>query len=538
MRNFLSKHFQWELFRNNWERELISGFIVFLVALPLSIGISLASGAPATAGIFAAIVGGLLGSLLGGGHVMINGPAAGLIVVILTSIQTLGQGDVQTGFKLTLAAVVCSGIIQILLGVFRLGSLGALAPVQVIHGMLASIGVTVIVKQVYVLCGLKPKGIETFEQILHLPQALLNANEAILAIGVATLVLIIFLNTSKNKWVKILPAPLAAVFVGIGFDKFLDFEHPHMVEVFHHSLGQVSNAFLLHVPEKLSEGFVHPDWSMVSTPLFWKMTLMICFVASIESILSASAVDKMDTEKRRSPLNTELVSKGICNVLLGCIGGLPIITEMVRSNINIGNGAKTRWPNFMHGLLILLFVTFAPHVLNLIPLASFAAILIVVGFRLAHPRQLFHAHEIGWEQLLLFVTTLLISLKTDLLVGVFSGIFLKLLINLLRTKSLNGLFRLKSETDTREQNYFVRLHGPVVFTNLLGFRKVIKRLPKEAKRVELDFKKSCLVDHTVLDFLETERSFLQSQGIEVQITFSEKHFPAGKHRLSSQILRD
>ncbi|NBW97970.1 SulP family inorganic anion transporter [bacterium] len=538
MRSFLLKHFQWELFKNNLKKELISGFIVFLVALPLSIGISLASGAPATAGIFAAVVGGILGSLMGGGHVMINGPAAGLIVVILTSIQTLGQGDVQAGFKLTLAAIVFSGVIQVVLGVFRLGSLGFLAPVQVIHGMLASIGVTVIVKQVYVLCGLKPQGIETFEQILHLPHTVFNANEAILGIGLATIVLILFLSKSKNRWIKLLPAPLAAVCVGMGFDKFFDFEHPHMVEVFHHSLGQVSNAFLLHVPEKLTEGLVQPDWSMVSKPIFWKMTLMICFVASIESILSASAVDKMDPEKRRSPLNTELISKGFCNVLLGLIGGLPIITEMVRSNINISNGAKTRWPNFIHGLLILLFVAFAPGILNLIPLASFAAILILVGFRLANPKQLFHAHEVGWEQLLLFVTTLLVSLKTDLLVGVFSGIFLKLILNCFRARSVVDLFRLRTSHELRDHIYMVALQGPVVFTNLLGFRKVLKTIPKNVKQVTLDFRKSRLVDHTVLDFIESEKGFMKDQGVQVQIIFSENHVPAGKHPLSSQVLRD
>lgn len=537
MRKYLQAHFQWDLFKKNWKSELTSGVILFLVALPLSIGISLASGAPPTAGIFAAIVGGIMGTLIGTGHVMINGPAAGLIVVVLTSVQTLGDGNVQNGFKLTLAAIVVSGLIQIALGLFRLGSLGVLAPVQVIHGMLASIGVTVITKQFYVLCGLKAKGLETLEQILHLPRALSDANAAILAIGLFTLALLIFLNSTKNKLAKLIPAPLAAVFVGIAFDKFLDFEHPHMVEVFHHSLGQISNAFLLHVPEKLSEGIIHPDWSLISSPVFWKMTLMICFVASIESILSASAVDKIDPQGRRTQLNGELVSKGICNTFLGFIGGLPIITEMVRSSINIGNGARTKWPNFFHGVFILLFVALAPGILNLIPLTSFAAILIVVGFRLAHPKQFFHAYEIGWEQLLLFTVTLLMSLKTDLLVGVFSGIGLKFLINLYRSKTLIGLFHLGVEKRHQEDHYFIQIKGPVVFTNLLGLKRLLTHLPKGVSLIELDLKKAVLVDHTVRDFLKNEERYLNSKGITLQIYFSEKHQAVGSHPLSSQILK-
>ncbi len=538
MRNVFSNRIEWEQFKNNWKKEITSGVILFLVALPLSIGISLASGAPPTAGILAAVVGGILGSLVSSGHVMINGPAAGLIVVVLTSVQTLGQGDVQRGFKITLAAIVFSGLIQIGLGILRLGSLGMFAPVQVIHGMLASIGVTVITKQLYVLCGQKALGLETLEQIWHLPHALTHANKVALGIGLSTLALIVFLNTRKSKLLKLIPAPLAAVFLGVGFDKALDLEHSHMVEIFHHSLGQVSNAFLLHVPEKLSQGFIHPDWSHIGTGMFWKMTFMICFVASIESILSAAAVDKIDPLRRKTELNGELISKGLCNTLLGLIGGLPIITEMVRSSINVGNGAKTKVPNLVHGFLILLFVVLAPNVLNLIPLTSFAAILIVVGFRLAHPKQLFHAYELGWEQALLFGTTLLMSLKTDLLVGVFTGIGLKLLINMSRSKSFMKMFRLVHQETVEGNTFIVRIIGPAVFTNLLSLRKAIYRAPQDSQVINLDLKDCPLVDHTVQEFMENEKKYLKSRGCQLHIIFSDNHRAGGKHPLSSQILKD
>jgi MFS superfamily sulfate permease-like transporter len=537
MRKFLSIHFQWDQFKQNWKTELTSGFILFLVALPLSIGISLASGAPPTAGILAAIVGGLLGSLIGTGHVMINGPAAGLIVVVLTSIQELGQGNAQTGFKLTLAAIVMAGLIQIGLGVLRLGSLGILAPVQVIHGMLASIGITVMTKQIYVLCGKKAAGLETLEQIVHLPEAISQANGVILGIGLLTLALIVYLNMSKSKLTKYVPAPLAAVFLGIAFDKALDLEHPHLVELFAHPISQVSDAFLLHVPTKLTEGLINPDWSMLSSGIFWKMTLMICFVASIESVLSACAVDKTDSQGRRTPLNGELISKGVCNTLLGLIGGLPIITEMVRSSINVGNGAKTKWPNMFHGVFILLFVVLFPGVLNLIPLTSFAAILIVVGFRLAHPKQLLHAYEIGWEQLLYFVTTLIVSLKTDLLVGVFSGIALKFVITWFRSRALVSLFRLSFEKKLEGRKCVIQVSGPLVFTNLLKLKALINQAQNEAENIELDLGKSSLIDHTVRDFLENERKYLMSRGKQLKIEFSKRHVAVGHHALSAQVLK-
>jgi MFS superfamily sulfate permease-like transporter len=537
MRKFLSIHFQWDQFKQNWKTELTSGFILFLVALPLSIGISLASGAPPTAGILAAIVGGLLGSLIGTGHVMINGPAAGLIVVVLTSIQELGQGNAQTGFKLTLAAIVMAGLIQIGLGVLRLGSLGILAPVQVIHGMLASIGITVMTKQIYVLCGKKAAGLETLEQIVHLPEAISHANGVILGIGLLTLALIVYLNMSKSKLTKYVPAPLAAVFLGIAFDKALDLEHPHLVELFAHPISQVSDAFLLHVPTKLTEGLINPDWSMLSSGIFWKMTLMICFVASIESVLSACAVDKIDSQGRRTPLNGELISKGVCNTLLGLIGGLPIITEMVRSSINVGNGAKTKWPNMFHGVFILLFVVLFPGVLNLIPLTSFAAILIVVGFRLAHPKQLLHAYEIGWEQLLYFVTTLIVSLKTDLLVGVFSGIALKFVITWFRSRALVSLFRLSFEKKLEGRKCVIQVSGPLVFTNLLKLKALINQAQNEAENIELDLGKSSLIDHTVRDFLENERKYLMSRGKQLKMEFSKRHVAVGHHALSAQVLK-
>jgi len=525
---------QLDTFKHSWKQDLISGFILFLIALPLSVGISLASGAPATAGILSAIVGGILGTLISGGHVMINGPAAGLIVVVLTSVQELGKGNNELGFKLTLAAIVCAGAIQIVLGLLRLGSLGLAAPANVIHGMLAAIGVTIITKQIYVLCGEKAQGNETFAQILELPAAIPLANLAILSIGLLTLALIVFLNKKKTGILRYLPAPLAAVFLGIFFDKLLDLEHLHTIHFFNR-IVEVSDKFLLHVPQQVSKAFISPDWSAISEPIFWKMVFTICFVASIESVLSAFAVDKMDPEQRRSNFNYDLISKGLCNMFLGFIGGLPIITEIVRSSVNIGNGAKTKWANFSHGLFILLFVLLAPGILNLIPLVSFAAVLITVGFRLAHPHQLTHAKEIGWDQLALFLVTLLISLKTDLLIGILAGISLKLFINAIRARAFLSLFQLKAKEQSVSHQRTISITGPLVFTNMMKLKTLLDNSTEP--KVLVDLTQSPLIDHTAQDLLENEKRYFQLDSKILETRFSPQHSAQGKHRLSVQVLK-
>ncbi|NDG25935.1 MAG: SulP family inorganic anion transporter, partial [Proteobacteria bacterium] len=474
-----------------------------------------------------------LGTFLSGGHVMINGPAAGLIVVVLTSVQELGKGNNELGFKLTLAAIVCAGIIQILLGLLRLGKFGLAAPANVIHGMLASIGVTIITKQIYVLCGEKAQGNETFSQIIELPKAIPLANLAILSIGLITLALIVFLNTRKKGILRFLPAPLAAVLLGIFFDKILDFEHLHSVHLFHR-LVEVSDKFLLHVPTQLSQSLIAPDWSAIGQPVFWKMVFSLCFVASIESVLSSFAVDKMDPEQRRSNFNYDLISKGICNIVLGLIGGLPIITEIVRSSVNVGNGARTKWANFAHGLFILLFILFAPSVLNLIPLVSFAAVLIVVGFRLAHPHQLTHAKEIGWDQLALFLTTLLISLKTDLLVGVVSGILLKIVFNTARAKSWLTLFQLQVAQEASSGKRMISVKGPLVFTNILKLKTLLDE--STDFHVSVDLRECPLIDHTAQDLLENEKRYFTSDSRALEILFSPEHQSKGHQPLSVKVL--
>lgn len=526
--------FQFQEFRKNMKPDLLAGFILFLIALPLSVGISLASGAPATAGLLSAIVGGILGTFFCGGHVMINGPAAGLIVVVLTSIQQLGNGDATVGFKLTLAAIIVAGVLQIVLGLIRAGTLGLCVPINVLHGMLAAIGVTIVVKQIFVLAGLKPQGESTLSQMLEIPQAIAHANWVILFMGLLCVTLVLLLNAQKKGFLKYIPSSLAAVILGIIFDKVFDLEHLHSISFLDHTF-EVGSKYLLHVPTDLKEAFFFPDFSRMTEPLFIKMVISICFVASIESVLSAYAVDKLDPLKRKTNLNWDLVGKGLCNTFLGFIGGLPIITEIVRSSANINNGAQTRWSNFFHGIFILAFLVLFPNVLNLIPLAAFAAVLIIVGFRLGHPKQLLHAKNIGWDQFILFAGTLIITLKTDLLVGVGSGLLIKFILTIIRSQTLAGIFKLSKTEIEANGTYYLTVNGPAVFTNLLKVKGALDA-HSQAPQIELNLQKATYIDHTFMDFTENYAREMKDQGRTLKILDFPDHKFTADHPLASRRL--
>jgi MFS superfamily sulfate permease-like transporter len=422
----------------NKMNDLSAGFTLFLIALPLSIGISLASGAPPAAGILAAIVGGMLGSWLGGSPVAINGPAAGMIAILLTALHDFSvlpeiAGNSELAFHATLGAICAAGLIQIAFGVFRLGKIGALVPKSVIHGMMTAIGIIIIAKQFHVMLGVIPIGPTIPKLIAAIPNSVLHPNAAIAIIGVACLAIQLFLNFTKAGKKTKIPGALGAAAVGYLMASLLDFDHPHdgylLGSVFH-----VEPKALLHVePDFFGSIFqqFQPNFSFIQTFTFWKSAVFIALVGSIESILSLAAVDHLDPEKRKSNVNRELWSKGVCNSLLGLIGGIPIITEVVRSSANVHAGARTSISNLLHGFLILAFVFLFPNILNQIPLAAFASILILVGYRLAAPKSILEEWAHGWKSFLCFLLTATVTICDDLLVGVASGIILHLFLKLI-----------------------------------------------------------------------------------------------------------
>ncbi len=415
--------------KENWRSDLQSGFLVFLIALPLCLGISVASGFPPSAGIITAIIGGVLVSRISGSYLTINGPAAGLIVVVLAAVQALGEGDALAGYRYTLAAIVVASVLQVLMGIFKMGQLSSFFPTSVVHGMLAAIGIIIIATQTHVMLGVTPEPGSLFSIIAQIPHSLLNLNTDIVLISFLGLLILIVWPLIGSR----IPAPVIVVLVGIVF-------------AWHFDLAQKSTTsgsnYLVALPDNFLAGFYFPDFSKISTLAFWEAVLSISLVGSLESLLSATAVDKLDPYKRTSDLDRDLTAVGIGNLVAGLMGGLPMIAEIVRSSANINNGAKTAWANFFHGLILLLFVVMFTGFIQSIPLASLAALLVYTGYRLASPETFARVMDVGKEQLFMFVVTIIGVLATDLLMGVTLGIVVKLAINLARGVWPNNLFKI------------------------------------------------------------------------------------------------
>lgn len=513
-----------------------SGFVIFLIALPLSIGIALASGAPPAAGLIAAAIGGILGSLLGAGSVTINGPAAGLIVIVLGAVESLGHGNQALGFKYTLAAIVAVGLLQICVGALKLASVGLAFPSSVVHGLLSAIGAIIISKQLHSLIGVKPNAKSVVGLLMEFPQDLAHLNPEIAYIGFASALLLLFWSKNTNPKLKQIPAPLLVVGMGVALGRYFDLEHEHIVRFFTGDTF-VDRRFLLNVPNNIRDSLTFPDFSAFFTKESFFAIFSIGIIASIESTLSTFAVDKLDREKRTTDLNRDMVSKGICNTLCGLIGGLPIISEIVRSSANIDNGAKSRASNFIHGLLILLFMILVPSALHAIPLACLAAILIFVGWRLAHPSQFAHAYHIGADHIAAFAITFAMTLATDLLIGVASGVVVEFVIALLHGVKPSELFSLKiteSVSTNSRGTVNVSVQSPAIFSNSLTLRGVLNKILAAKQNVNVNLDQSLFIDHTVLDQLSRFESDFAAQGLVLKSNFSVSHISISQHPLASR----
>lgn len=523
----------------NWRSDVLSGFLVFLIALPLCLGIAMASGFPPMGGIITAIIGGVIVSRLNGSYVTINGPAAGLIVVIVDAVAELGQGDAMAGYRFTLAAIVCASVLQVLLGVFKAGKLSAFFPSSVVHGMLAAIGIIIMAKQIHTLLGVKPQAKTLLGTIAEIPHSIMELNPDIALIGGLGLALLIIWSLVKSPTLKMIPAPLLVVLLGLGMERYFDLDHVHNYMFLpdakflpHHEFS-IGPAFLVSVPEHFLEGFTFPDFGKIATLEFWEAVVTIWLVGSLESLLSASAVDKLDHYKRNSNLDRDLAAVGVGNILSGMLGGLPMIAEIVRSSANINNGAKTAWANFFHGLFLLIFVALFPKLIHEIPLASLAALLVYTGFRLASPKAFAKTMAIGLDSFILFVVTIIGILATDLLVGVLIGIALKLLMHVARGVKLKNLFTMAYHVEKDEANtYHVAISGAAVFSNFIALKSMLAELP-EKKSISFDLSEVDLIDHTVMEFIHDFSNEYSHNGGSCSIVGLDDHEPYSDHPLAT-----
>ncbi|MBM9576719.1 SulP family inorganic anion transporter [Leptospira sp. 201903070] len=520
----------------NWKSDIVSGFIIFLIALPLCIGIAIASGAPPMAGILSGIVGGLVVSILGGSYVTINGPAAGLIVIVLGSIETLGHGDIAAGFKYTLAATVIAGALQIFFSFLKAGILATIFPSAVIHGMLAAIGVIIFLKQFFVAVGYVPATKTIIGLINELPIGLIHLNPEIAIIGFISIVLLVSIPFLPNPKLKKVPGPLVVATLGIAMGVFFQFnvEHAYSFMGNEFTVGPKS---LVSIPASFLDGFTFPDFSRVNTVEFFSQVMAIFLVASLESQLTVAAIDKLDPYRRNSDLNKDLFSKGVGNFILGWIGGLPIIAEVVRSSANINNGAKTRWSNFFHGAFLLIFILALPDIVRMIPLAALAAILMVTGYRLAIP-ELKKTWKVGMDQVFLFFITIYFTIADDLLVGIFAGVLAKFAIHILniilpKGITLNDFFRIRSELHETNQKIRIEFYGLAIFLNFISIRKVLYSIPKN-KSVQIDLSGVLLVDHSVMENLLTFSEKYEEEGGKFELVGLEKLKPLSNHPSSGR----
>ncbi len=487
----------------NLGKDLISGFLVFLIALPLCLGIAMASGFPPVAGIMTAAIGGIIVSFLGSARLSIKGPAAGMIVIVAGAVTELGAGDPMLGYKQALAVGVVAAVLQIGLALARTASIGAAMPTSVVHGMLAAIGVIILSKQSHVALGVKAEAKEPLELLAELPHSIVNANPEIALIGLCSLLVLFAMPAILKKIDKFqkVPAQLAVLVVAVALGLFFGLDHAHTYTAFQADY-EIGPDFLVTLPGNLIDAVVFPDFSAITSPTSIKYIVMFTLVGSIESTLSVLAVDTLDPAKRPSSLNGDLLSVGVGNLLASLIGGLPMISEIVRSKANIDAGATSKYSNFFHGLFLFGFVALLPNVLHMIPLAALAAMLVFVGLRLASPAEFKHMAHLGRDQLAVFLTTMLVTLATDLLIGVAAGLVLTMVLNLARGATLRSLVKANVEAERTREELRLIVHGSAGFRALMQVRELASDLPDSIRKVRVDLSNASVVSHTFLERLD------------------------------------
>lgn len=491
----------------------------------------MASGFPPVAGILTAIVGGMATKFIGGARLTIKGPAAGLIVIALGAVTELGDGNPANGYRKAIAVGVVAGVLQILLALSRAGVVGDLMPSSVVHGMLAAIGVIIISKQTHTLLGVTPTAKEPLHLLAEVPHSIMSLNPEVFLIGLLALLILFGLPMIKSKWVKMIPGPMIVLAVSVPLGLYFDLADEHNYSLAGH-IYHLGPKLLIRLPGSLLGALSFPDFSSITSAISIKYIIMFTLVGSIESLLSVTAVDSLDPEKRTSDLNKDLLATGVGNTLAALIGGLPMISEIVRSKANIDNGAKTAWSNFFHGMFGLLSVALIPGILQQIPLAALAAMLIYTGFRLASPKEFKHAYKIGPEQLFLFVTTMLVTLMTDLLVGVGVGLILKVLLHIKNGAPIKSLFRSIIDENREGDTLTLTVRDAAIFTNYLGLSQRLKKLDASVRRVVIDFENTTVVDHTVLEKIHTMS--LRGLDREFVIVGLHDHKPMSDHHLAAR----
>lgn len=495
-----------ESFQKYWKKDMLSGFLVSIIALPLCLGIASASGFPPMMGVITAIIGGLVVSLFSGSELTIKGPAAGLIVIVAGAVEELGHGDATLGWKLALGVVVFAAILQVVLGLLKVASYADFFPITAVHGMLAAIGIIIISKQTHLALGIDPvliKGKEPLELLAMIPESLMNMDKYIAIIGLVSLLILFGMPLIKSEVVRRIPPALIVLIVGVILGKVFVLTDPVFA---HHGPLVTPGEFSFAIQADFSS-FFGADWFIAVEYLF-----MFLLIGSLESLLTGKAIDLLDPMKRTSNLSKDLTAVGIGNVVAGLLGGLPMISEVARSSANINNGGKSRWANFFHGAFLLVFVIALVPIIKMIPVAALAAMLIYIGFRLASPKEFVHTYHIGIGQLIVFITTIIVTLATDLLVGIAAGILVELISHLVKGVPLKQVMKAAMVMEEQDGVIRVIISGSCLFTNWVGLNKQLLQIQR-GKHVIVDVSEALLLDHSFMEnILRYKKKYIEKGG--------------------------
>lgn len=500
---------------SHFKNDARAGVVVFLVALPLCLGIALAQGAPLFSGIIAGMIGGIVVSLISGSKLSVSGPAAGLTSIVLASIKELGS------FEVFLLAVFLAGIFQVILGLLKAGIIGYYFPSAVVKGMLCAIGLILIKSQFPHFVGFD-KGIELDEMDLedkdglnffHFNHFVDSISYGSLLIGLFSLATILLWQSKpvkNNRYLSVIPVSLLVVALAIITDFFFN----HYVSVL-----EVKEEHLVKLPQigsysELLSSLTHPDFSAFNKPQVYKVALLLAGVASLETLLSLEAVDKIDPSNNVSPTNRELISQGVGNMVSGLLGGLPVTSVIVRSSVNVSSGARTQLAAFIHGVFLIFAVFIFPGLLGLIPLSALAAILIFTGYNLSHPRIFKSTFKQGLDQFLPFMVTFIGMLATDLLIGVSMGIVVSVIFIL--KQNYKAPFKMLQEEIDGKMNVFIKFSQNVTFINKGRIIEAFHSIPSNSI-VIIDGSRATFIDKDILEIISAFKASARIKNIEVHL---------------------
>jgi MFS superfamily sulfate permease-like transporter len=494
-----------------WGPDLKASIVVLLVALPLCLGIALASGAPLASGLIAGVIGGIVVGSLSGSQLMVSGPAAGLTAIVIVAIAELGS------FPAFLTAVMLAGLMQLGLSALRAGIIGYYFPSAVIKGMLAAIGLILILKQIPHAVGYDSDfvGDEAFRQLdsqntfSAIGSALASIRPGAVLIAVLSLAILIVWDRPRFKFLKKVPAPLVVVLLGVTLNLVYGAAMPAWLLEPSHLVGLP----IASSPSDWLNFFAFPDFSVITQPATWRIAVTLAIVASLETLLSSDATDKMDPYKREADTNRELMAQGVGNTLSGLVGGLPITGVIVRSAANVDAGARTRRSAIIHGVLLLACIFTIPGLLNQIPLAALAAILLYTGFKLTHPVLWRTAWGLGRAQFIPFAVTVIAIVLTDLLVGIAIGMGVGLFFILYRSLGEPALRRVNSEGAVL-QRFALPEHA--TFLMKANIERTLEEFPPNS-RIEIDGRKTTLIDYDVLELLHDYKITSRLRNIDFRL---------------------